>query len=479
MRNSLIIAFFSILIGFPLFSQESFSYSSDEATWQLIVVSSEPACSVHHYHMVEKYNEITKEYLDLYKLFHGSYKPECFTEAELIEEYTKPHDLDLLVLVYDKEKGMADLHTHNTGGFYFHQGNDLSSNHNIVICDCPNFKYSDPVWILSHELSHFVLNYLGFDLDEVDKKIHGMDYTFDSCVEGEYHSLCSTIKTRIETYRAFWTVMIPYEPAIGRDPPAPTIEKVSLESPLQIEMIKEMSKWWRDGEISNENYIKSLKILSGISDENKISPSGMFKDSRFLFLAEASHAIENKTLSNFDTSKVTDNFIELNNAITKNHTTFSKSDEKAFLEFLHDKIDSWLEEEIDDKEFLSEIENVLDSPSPNLFLNHLENLTFNDLIVKAEESHKLGEYRNSLSYYDNALVQSLDSDEKKITALMGKGAVLISLGEYDNALQYYDLALEIEPDNIDLLKKKSFILAQLGLLDDAKDYFEAAHQMQQ
>ncbi len=65
----------------------------------------------------------------------------------------------------------------------------------------------------------------------------------------------------------------------------------------------------------------------------------------------------------------------------------------------------------------------------------------------------------------------------KITALIGKGSVLISMGEYDNAIQHYDLALEIDPDNVDLLKRKAFTLAQLGLLDEAREYFELATQM--
>jgi tetratricopeptide (TPR) repeat protein len=51
------------------------------------------------------------------------------------------------------------------------------------------------------------------------------------------------------------------------------------------------------------------------------------------------------------------------------------------------------------------------------------------------------------------------------------------MGEYDNAIEHYDLALGIEPTNVDLLKKKTFTLAQLGLLDDVKDYFELANKI--
>jgi len=476
--NSVIVAFLGVLLSFAvILPTQSFAYTQEEATWQLVVISSEPACSGYHYYMVEKYSEITKEYLDLYKLFHGSYQPECFTEEDFIEEYTKPHDLDLLILVFDEEKGMTDLHTHNTGGVYIHQGNDLSTNHNVIICDCPNFKYSDSVWILSHELSHFVLNYLGFDLAETEDEIHGIDYKYDRCVEEEYTSLCSTIKTKIETNQAFWTVMIPYGPAIDKEPPAPLVQKVSLKSPYQTAMIKEITNWWHDGEISDENYIKSLKILSGKADNKNVIPDGVFKDSAYLFLAETSNDIENKTLAKSDSTQITDNFFEMNLAITKNQTYFSESEEKIFLEGLQITADLWRADEINDDEFLSDIAYILDSPDPNLHLNYLESLSFEQLISKAEEHQQSGEYRNALSFYDELLLASVDSDEIKVSALIGKASALVSMGEYEIAMQYFDLALKIEPDNVELLKKKAFTLAQLGLLDDARDYFELANKI--
>ena len=260
-NNSFVLVLVILLSLTIILPSQSFASIQSEVTWQLVVISSEPACSGYHYTMVQKYNEISQKYLDLYKLDHTNYQPECFTEENFAKKYEKPYDLDLIILVFDKDKGMTDLHTHNTGGVYMHQGNDLSTNHTIIICDCPNFKYSDPVWILSHELSHFVLNYLGFDLKVVENEIHDLDYKFDSCVEGVYDDLCSTIKTRIGSEGADWTVMIPYAPAIDKKPPAPLVEKVSLNSPEQKIMIKEITKWWLDKEISDENYINSLKML--------------------------------------------------------------------------------------------------------------------------------------------------------------------------------------------------------------------------
>jgi len=428
--------------------------------------------------MVQKYNEITEKYLDLYGLENSQYEPECYTEISFAEEYEKPSDLDLLILVYDRDKGRVELHSLNTGGLYIHQGNDSSTNHTVIICDCPNFKYSDPVWILSHELSHFVLNYLGFDLDIVEKEIHGLDYKFDSCVEGVYDKLCSTIKTTIETQRSDWVVMIPYEPAIGKDPPLPLIEKVSLESPMQTTMIIEITNWWLDGEISDENYINSLNILSGKSSDEKIIPNGIFQDSALLILAEPQNDNDNGTLTVDVSSKITKNFDELNASIIRKHSNFSSEDEKIFLEWLETKALSWKAGEIKDDGFISEVEEVLDSSKIGLYLDYLDNLSVEELILKAVEFEKAGKFRNALSYYDRALIESFDSGENEIKALAGKGSVLNSLGQYVDAMEYFDSVLEIEPNNISALKKKAFALAQLGQVEEARDYFENATQIE-
>jgi tetratricopeptide (TPR) repeat protein len=445
-------------------------------TWQLVVVSSEPACSGYHYTMVQKYNEITQKYLDLYKINHNNYQPECFTERDFTEEYEKPYDLDLIILVFDKDKGITDLHTHNTGGIYMHQGNDLSTNHTVIICDCPNFKYSDPVWILSHELSHFVLNYLGFDLKVVEEEIHGRDYKFDSCVEGVYDDLCSTIKTRVATSGAYWTVMIPYEPAIGKEPQFHSVDKVAIDSSYQKNMILEITKWWIDKEISDENYINSLKILSGKTDDG-IIPTGVFQSSSLLILAEPQNNLKEKQPHSEISNELTKKILNLDSSISVNQTTFSSEDEKILLEWLEEKAVSWESNKIDDNQFVTQLENILDSSKVNLYQNYLDSLSVEELILKGIEFEKAGKYRNALSFYDKAIIESSNSNEIEIKALIGKGSNLNSLGQYEDSLQYFDMALEIEPNNIDVLKKKAFTLAQLGQIEDAKEYFEMVKQI--
>ncbi|HXV66080.1 MAG TPA: tetratricopeptide repeat protein [Nitrosopumilaceae archaeon] len=478
MWNSVFVLIIGVILSLAVFSPSpSLAAHQSGVTWQLVVISSEPACSGYHHYMVEKYHDITEKYLDLYELKDSQYKPECYTEKSFTKEFEKPSDLDLLILVYDRDKGRAELHTQDVGGLYIHQGNDLSTKHTIIICDCPNFKYSDPVWILSHEISHFVLNFLGFDMNVVEKEIHGLDHKFDSCVEGVYDDLCTTVKTKIYTQRSDWVVMKPYEPAIGKEPPSPLVEKVSLESPIQTMMMKQITKWWLAGEISDQNYINSLNILSGKSNEDKIIPSGIFEDSSFLILSEAKNNIKNETLAEDTTLKISENINELNESIVKKNSSFSPEDEKVFLDWIEIKSSAWNSNQISDDEFISEIEKILDSSKIDLYLDYLDNLSVEELVSKASNYEKEGKFRNALSYYDRAIIIGLELEGDEINALIGKGSVLNSLGQYDSAIAYFDNVLEIEPDNIDALKKKAFTLSQLGQIEEAKKYFKIASQI--
>gem|GEM_PF-924700 len=477
MWNSVCVLTIGILICLIILTPgPSLALHQSVVNWQLVVISSEPACSGYHHYMVQKYNEITEKYFELYGLENSQYEPECYTEIKFAEEYDKPYDLDLLILVYDRDKGRVELQSHNTGGLYIHQGNDLSTNHTIIICDCPNFKFSDPVWILSHELSHFILNYLGFDLDIVEKEIHGLDYKFDRCVEEIYDDLCSTVKTTIETRSSNWVVMMPYASAIGKVPPPPLVQKISLESPIQSVMLMEITNWWLDGEISDENYVYSLNILSGKSRDNRIIPNGIFQDEALLILTEPQN--NNETLSAENSLIITKNFDDLNGSISGKSLDFSSEDEKIFREWLDTKASSWRANKINDDEFIIEMEKVLDSSKVDLYIDYLNNLSAEELISKAVEFEKAGKFRNALSFYDRAILESFDSSENEIIALVGKGSVLNSLGQYFDAIVYFDNVLEIDPDNISALKKKAFALAQLGQVEKAREFFEIVAQIE-
>ena len=262
-------------------------HDSEDITWQLIMVSSYPACSNYHYQMMNKYTDITERYLDLYQAPNTNYKPTCVIEEKLAG-YLAPDDLDLLIVVYDRNKGRAELHPLEVGGIYSHIGKEWTHNHTIILCDCSNFKYSDPVWILSHELSHFILYYMGYDLAIVEKVIHELDEKFDFCTEIKHDESCYAVKTRMKGELHDYTVMKPYEDTEkmwllkwGKQ------AKSILEEPFKKDMIAEVTSWWLEGKIVDKDYLKTLEILTGQSEHNKRLAGGFASaDRAYVILTE-------------------------------------------------------------------------------------------------------------------------------------------------------------------------------------------------
>jgi len=155
-----------MLLTAPLLINDSFAtHLSKELKWQLVMISSEPACSNYLYQMTNKYHDLSKQYLDLYQIEN------IVPEQKYLSEYESPHDLDLIILVYDKNLGERELHSNKMGGLFSHSGIDRTHNHVVIICDCANFYYSNPEWILSHELSHFILYYKDYDMSVIEDLI--------------------------------------------------------------------------------------------------------------------------------------------------------------------------------------------------------------------------------------------------------------------------------------------------------------------
>ncbi len=213
------ISTFMILGASSIITPSAFAQTgTDDLKWQLVVLTSNSACSNYDYQIMNKYTEISENYLELYKVENSKYSPLCFSEKKYLSDYETPSDLDLLLLVYDQDLGRKELHSQKIGGFYHHFGNDIEQNHVIVFCDCPTFNYSNPVWILSHELSHFVLYYLDYDESIIEDLVHVTDERYDECLEN-YDSTCKNNETsiRMQTDSASYSVMPIYEPATSKD----------------------------------------------------------------------------------------------------------------------------------------------------------------------------------------------------------------------------------------------------------------------
>ena len=263
-RFALVFMFSAIflLMTSPFTIDEAYgSHLSVELKWQLVFISSNPACDGYQYQMMSKYTEITELYFENYELENSKYDSLCFPEKKYLQE--SPLDLDLIILVYDEDLGREELHSQKMGGFYNHVGKDITQNHVIVFCDCSNFYYSDPVWILSHELSHFALTFLEIDLSVVEDLVHINDEKYDQCRDS-YDDDCASIvkKLRSDTAAYYYSVMPIYKPALVID-----VVQTPEEIPTAVvEISKVITKWWTQGTISDAQYSNALGFMAAGND---------------------------------------------------------------------------------------------------------------------------------------------------------------------------------------------------------------------
>jgi len=275
----LVIMLISVfLLAFPsVANNASATHFTDEVKWQLVYISSHPACSSYDYQMTEKYYEITDKYFKSYQFETTKYDYLCLTEQKYLSEYEFPKDLDLLIMVLDRNLGEQELHSQKMGGMYSHNGITKIQNHLIMLCDCSDFDYSDPVWILTHELSHFVLYYLNYNYSVIEDFVHAFDEKYDQCRES-YDETCGSVvlSLRVDVAAYSYAVMPPYQPAIGMN-----IDKISIDDipPSLLELNKVITKWWALDKITEGEYANVMGLMIDGAEFFKLKESEvLFKD---------------------------------------------------------------------------------------------------------------------------------------------------------------------------------------------------------
>lgn len=251
------LAIMTLLLFNPFITTESFAQEdNEELKWQTIFIANSPACSNYDYQMLNKYSEIAEGYLNKYNIRNSAYGSQCFSYTKFLTEYQSLTDLELVLIIFDRDLGENILHNQKMGGMYTHKGIDRTQNNLILFCDCPNFYYSDPVWILSHELSHFALHYLGYDSTIVEDLVHSKDKKYDECRKN-YDDSCKSVimKLRLDSMAYSFTVMPIYQDAKN--------QKIETNLPDSIiELVKLITSFWSEGKITDDDLTYILETVS-------------------------------------------------------------------------------------------------------------------------------------------------------------------------------------------------------------------------
>lgn len=409
----------TLLLTSTLTTNDAFaSHLSEDIKWQLVYISSNPACGNYDYHMMAIYNDLTGKYLDLYELNNSKYDPLCMYDKKYQSEYEAPLDLDLIILVYDRNLGESELHDKKMGGFYAHSGIDKTRNHAIIFCDCSNFYYSNPVWILTHELSHFALYYKDFEMDVIEEVIHSTDKQYDQCLE-VYDKSCSRVAIKLSVGQGGYeySVMPLYEPAIKKSGTSSTTSGQISE--VVLDLSKMITKWWSSGKITDGDFANAVGY---VSDSNVLSSH---KDIEILLRDDPIDdektwdvLLEETTPEYWDRPVKTEE--NPNDIFSRIPKTMISQDDKVFSKEIVGGLPGWFkqtalwwaQDKIPDKEFQKNVEFLLKS---GLIESHTSDVLQELISEKTNVSQEI------ISEKSNDTMLMLDDIQEDVNLLVNSG----------------------------------------------------------
>jgi hypothetical protein len=292
-KNCIIFSIIPVLalMTVPSTISESFADRETNMTWQLVFISIEECGPDDKYD--EIYSGLTSKYLELYQLENTAFDVTCMSESEY-DDFQMNDQVQLLILIYDGLLGQKILEPNNLDGVYVHSGNNRLDNHLIILCHCSDYDtgYERTLtsWILSHELSHFVLSYKGFPQSDIQENIHDIEKEYDNCIGMNFQAVsCNDIKMTIspESSTKDFVVMKPYDPAIGNK----LIKYIpdDYSDTEVIELQRNLAKMWLTNSIDDFAYSETLThLVNGKNIENSESHEPFMEIPNGFVIAETS-----------------------------------------------------------------------------------------------------------------------------------------------------------------------------------------------
>ena len=271
-------------------------YGLEEETgpsWQLIYLQ-EGICRTGQFQTAENYSALVEEYFELYQFKSTKTDPTCLQTSEYLENNSS-YDSDLVILIYSPEIGNRVLGTLGIDGAYIHQGTDRQKNHVVFVCDCSEYAIAYekklPSWVLSHELSHFILSFKQYTQSQVEQIVHNIDDRYDDCIRKNYSDVsCNQVRMLVSPNYATrdYIVMTPYPPAIGEKLTNYVTDKITNSSEF-IQLNHEQIDSWIKGEISDKTMILKIKESFELNNNSIDSPHFSHSLTNGFIIAEKSN----------------------------------------------------------------------------------------------------------------------------------------------------------------------------------------------
>jgi len=151
----------------------------EEIDVNLIFVTSFDECSKNNWEALEGYNTLTRDYLWKYNI-RAHTTIQCINvDSTRFAVDNSLSSNDLTIIFPDILKSLEWLYNKNQGGHYTVNGNDRT-----IVSEAVTFKpeSEQSVWTLSHELSHFALEWYGYPYNVWSSEVHQSQADYYKCL---------------------------------------------------------------------------------------------------------------------------------------------------------------------------------------------------------------------------------------------------------------------------------------------------------
>lgn len=256
-----------LLCAILFFSSIPVSYSEvDNVYWQLVYVTGNSKCSPTETTKTNEFFGVTEKYFEMYRFSAIGSEPKCTAISDLSKNYFQKN-IQLVIIIFDDFSGKNLLTKNGYEGFYSHLGDNRNEKHTIMIKDSPNFDSyydsTDTAWLLSNHLSKFILYYKGYSQQEIQRVLQPIEMQYDKCVGFEYtNNSCDAVRTTIKPSKIgkYFLIMTPLEKAVGNKSLKHLPSDLTTNETI-LNLQREITTWWINDKITNDDYLKSLKYL--------------------------------------------------------------------------------------------------------------------------------------------------------------------------------------------------------------------------
>ena len=273
-KIKLVLISLLVISFFIIFDQVVYAQAEPFTAKIWFITSNDSGCSNTNYEAILFIQSIAFVYTSIYGGLDSKYSPpQCLYLKDFENSPQKLADsmknFDLPILIFDseiksKQFQISKKHTH----FEF----VLYPNPHIVFCYCSIPAESHvATWAMSHQLSHFILKYLGASELFYLKWVHEKDKDATECIEiRRQPGLCSTRWTPVFGISPTQMITVKVHPDLVND--LTSLEQMELAKndfrynqpsfDKNFRWINQIEDWYKDGLISKLEFDSAVKFIS-------------------------------------------------------------------------------------------------------------------------------------------------------------------------------------------------------------------------